>query len=179
MTSFTDAQNRATLADYVSIPHVYAAGRLDRESEGLLLLTSDGNLIHLLTDPRHKLPKTYLVQVEGIPDAKNVDRLRKGVLVQGKRTKPADVELLEHVPALWPREIPIRFRKSVPTAWLRMAISEGMNRQIRRMTAGIGHPTLRLVRMAIGPIHVGSLVPGQWRRLEQTEIQAVFDLRRP
>ena len=178
MTSFTDPQNRATLADYISIPHVYAAGRLDRDSEGLLLLTSDGNLVHLLTDPRHKLPKTYLVQVEGIPEAKSVDRLRKGVLIQKKQTKPAIVELLENAPDLWPREVPIRFRKSVPTAWLHMSILEGMNRQIRRMTAAVGHPTLRLVRMAIGPIHVGSLLPGQWRRLEQREIQTVFDLTR-
>ncbi len=179
MTSFTDGQNRATLADYISIPQVYAAGRLDRDSEGLLLLTSDGNFVHVLTDPRHKLPKTYLVQVEDIPDAKSVDRLMNGVLIQGKQTKPATVELLDHVPDLWPREVPIRFRKSVPTAWLHMAISEGMNRQIRRMTAAVGHPTLRVVRMAIGPIHVDLLLPGQWRRLEQTEVQAVFDMTRP
>ena len=175
MTSFTDALNRATLADYISIPGVYAAGRLDRDSEGLLLLTSDGKLVNLLTDPKHKMPKTYLVQVERIPDGESVNSLREGVLIQGKRTKPANVELLEHGPDLWERGIPIRFRKSVPTAWLHVTISEGMNRQIRRMTAAVGHPTLRLVRMAIGPIQVGSLQPGEWRRLEHAELQSVFD----
>jgi len=173
LTTFTDSQNRATLADFIRVPHVYAAGRLDRDSEGLLLLTSDGQLAHRLTDPSFKLPKSYLVQVERLPGPEELDRLQNGVVIQGKPTRPAMVEVLEKTPDLWPRSIPIRFRKSVPTTWIRMTIIEGMNRQIRRMTAAVGHPTLRLVRTAIGPIQIGSLGSGEWRRLTRREIRAV------
>jgi 23S rRNA pseudouridine2457 synthase len=170
LSKFTDAQGRSTLADYVNVPHVYPAGRLDMDSEGLLLLTSDGDLASRLTSPASKVPKTYLVQIERIPDEAALVRLRRGVLVKGKRTRPARVELLSKEPRVHPRPVPIRFRKSVPTAWLRMEIHEGMNRQIRRMTAQVGHPTLRVIRVAIGSIQLGTLAPGKWRVLRHSEI---------
>lgn len=165
LCQFTDAGGRPTLADYVTIPGVYAAGRLDMDSEGLLLLTNDGELIHRLSDPQHKIPKTYLVQVERVPDAAALAQLRQGVEIEGQRTLPAHVELLSTSPDLWARSTPIRFRKSVPTAWLRITLVEGRNRQVRRMTAAVGHPTLRLVRVAIGPFVLGDLRPGTWREL--------------
>ncbi len=171
LSKFTDAEDRPTLADYVDVPHVYPAGRLDMDSEGLLLLTSDGNLAARLTSPSFKVPKTYWVQVERIPDEAALVQLRKGVLVKGRRTRPAAVDLLAEEPQVHPRPVPIRFRKSVPTAWLRMEISEGMNRQIRRMTAQVGYPTLRVIRVAIGSIQLGPLAPGEWRRLSTSEIQ--------
>ena len=173
VTTFTDNLGRPTIADYVSIPQVYAAGRLDRDSEGLLFLTSDGSLVHRLTDPRYKMPKSYLVQVEGVPDRESLDRLRYGVMVQGKKTKTAQVELLEQPTDLWPRSVPVRFRRSVPTAWLQIVLSEGMNRQIRRMTAIVGFPTLRLIRTAIGSMTLEGLQPGEWRRLEPDEWRAL------
>jgi 23S rRNA pseudouridine2457 synthase len=168
---FTDPDGRPTLSDYIQVRGVYAAGRLDRDSEGLLLLTSDGRLSHRITDPHHKLPKTYWVQVERIPEEAALERLRKGVAVSGARTRPAQVTRLEETPALTPRPVPIRFRKTVPTCWLEMTLREGMNRQVRRMTAAIGHPTLRLVRVAIGPIRLGGLAPGQWRELKAEELR--------
>jgi len=171
LSKFTDAEDRPTLAAYVSMPHVYPAGRLDMDSEGLLLLTSDGNLAARLTSPSYKVPKTYLVQVERIPDEAALVQLRRGVLVKGKRTRPATVHLLTEEPMVHPRPVPVRFRKSVPTAWLRMEISEGMNRQIRRMTAQVGHPTLRVIRVAIGSIRLGALAPGEWRIPSVSEIQ--------
>ena len=175
LTTFTDSQNRTTLASFIPLPHVYAAGRLDRDSEGLVLLTSDGQMAHRLTDPQYKIPKTYLVQVERVPDREALDRLEAGVMIQGKRTRPAIVDIQEVAPVLWERAVPIRFRKSVPTTWLRVTISEGMNRQVRRMTAAIGHPTLRLVRVALGPIQLGKLAPGEWRRLTSDEVAALVD----
>jgi 23S rRNA pseudouridine2457 synthase len=162
------------LADYVEIPHVYPAGRLDMNSEGLLLLTSDGNLATRLTSPFYKVPKTYLVQVERIPDEAALVHLRRGVLVKGRQTRPATVHLLSQEPMVHARPVPIRFRKSVPTAWLRMEISEGMNRQIRRMTAQVGHPTLRVIRVAIGSIQLGTLAPGEWRIPSLTEFQGLL-----
>jgi 23S rRNA pseudouridine2457 synthase len=171
LSKFTDAENRPTLAAYVNMPHVYPAGRLDMDSEGLLLLTSDGSLAARLTSPMYKVPKMYLVQIERIPDEAALLQLRSGVLVKGRRTRPATVHLLTEEPAVHPRPVPIRFRKSVPTAWLRMEISEGMNRQIRRMTAQVGHPTLRVIRVAIGSIQLGALAPGEWRMLSPAEIQ--------
>jgi len=171
LSKFTDAEDRPTLADYVNVPHVYPAGRLDMDSEGLLLLTSDGSLAARLTSPSFKVPKTYWVQVERIPDEAALVQLRRGVLIKGRRTRQAMVNLLAEEPMVHPRPVPIRFRKSVPTAWLRMEISEGMNRQIRRMTAHVGHPTLRVIRVAIGSIQLGSLVPGEWRMLNPAEIQ--------
>jgi 23S rRNA pseudouridine2457 synthase len=173
LSKFTDAEGRPTLADYVLEPQAYPAGRLDMDSEGLLLLTSDGELAHRLTSPLHKISKTYLVQVERIPDESALAQLREGVMVKGKRTRPAKVQRLQDEPAVYPRSVPIRFRKSVPTVWLRMEIQEGMNRQIRHMTAQVGHPTLRIIRVAIGPIRLGSLPPGQWRELRTGELRGL------
>lgn len=170
LPSFTDPEGRPTLADYIDLPGVYAAGRLDRDSEGLMLLTSDGALAHRITDPAHKLPKIYLVQVERVPDEEALSKLRRGVLLSGKRTRPAEVRMLELEPSLPDRPVPIRFRKNVPTAWLELTLHEGMNRQVRRMTAAVGHPALRLVRIAIGPITLGDLQPGQWRAVTAQEL---------
>ncbi len=170
LSCFTDPEGHATLADFISVPSVYPAGRLDYDTEGLLVLTSDGTLAHCITDPRHKLPKVYLVQVERVPNDAALASLRRGVLLKGRRTRPAEVELLAEAPDLPPRPVPIRFRKSVPTAWLKVALREGQNRQIRRMTAAVGHPTLRLVRVAVGPVTLGDLQPGQWRELKGAEM---------
>lgn len=173
LPSFTDAQGRPTLADFVTVPEVYAAGRLDLDSEGLMVLTSDGTLAHRITDPRHKLSKTYLAQVERIPDEAALEQLRRGVLINGKRTRPAEVHLLSETPHLPDRPVPIRFRKSVPTTWLQITLREGLNRQVRRMTAAVGHPTLRLIRIAIGPIRLGNLQPGQCRELTKSELAQI------
>lgn len=170
LSCFTDPEGHATLADFISVPNVYPAGRLDYDTEGLLVLTSDGTLAHRITDPRHKLPKVYLVQVERVPDDAALASLRRGVLLKGRRTRPAEVELLAEAPDLPPRPVPIRFRKSVPTAWLKVTLREGQNRQIRRMTAAVGHPTLRLVRVAVGPVTLDDLQPGQWRELKGAEM---------
>ena len=167
---FTDEKGRPTLADYVKIPNVYAAGRLDMDSEGLMLLTSDGALAHYITDPQHKLPKVYLAQVERIPDDEALKDLRQGILLSGTRTRPAEVQLLSKPPEFPERPVPIRFRKSVATAWLQITLREGLNRQVRRMTAAVGHPTVRLVRIAIGPIILGGLKPGESRELTKSEI---------
>lgn len=171
LSKFTDAEGRPTLAGYVDVPHVYPAGRLDMDSEGLLLLTSNGSLAARLTSPSFKVPKTYWVQVERIPEEAALEQLRSGVLVKGRRTRPATIHLFTEEPKVHPRPVPIRFRKSVPTAWLKMEISEGMNRQIRRMTAQVGHPTLRVIRVAMGSIQLGALAPGEWRISSSSEIQ--------
>jgi len=155
---------RQTLADFIDFPGIYPAGRLDHDSEGLLLLTDEGRLQARIADPRHKLPKTYLVQVEGEPDAAALEALRKGVLLKDGPTLPARAERIDD-PAVWPRDPPIRVRKSVPDCWLSLTIREGRNRQVRRMTAAVGHPTLRLVRWSIGEWQVGDMSPGEWRRL--------------
>ena len=178
LPSFTDQAGRPTLAKYVAIPGVYAAGRLDLDSEGLLVLTSDGALAHYITDPRHELPKVYLAQVERMPTEEALEHLRQGVRLKGRRTKPAEVQVLSEVLALPPRPVPIRFRKSVPTVWLQITLREGLNRQIRRMTAAVGHPTLRLVRIAIGTIELGDLQPGQWRELTTREIAQITATKR-
>lgn len=162
LTQFTDTAGRATLAAYIPVRGVYPAGRLDRDSEGLLLLTDDGRLQHELSDPRHKLPKTYWVQVEGEPDEDALARLRRGVALDERRTRPAQVRRMAH-PSLWPRDPPIRVRQRIPTAWLEMTLTEGRNRQVRRVTAAVGHPTLRLVRYAVGPHTLEGLEPGAWR----------------
>jgi 23S rRNA pseudouridine2457 synthase len=162
-----------TLRDYVPVPEVYPVGRLDRDSEGLLLLTDDGGLQHQLTDPRFAHPKTYLVQVEGAPEDSALESLRRGVVIQGRRTLPAEARLLTEEPKLWPRNPPIRFRKSVPTAWLEIILREGRNRQIRRMSAAVGLPTLRLVRWALGPLTVAGLAPGEWRELDARDSLAL------
>ncbi|GAB3746293.1 pseudouridine synthase [Lysobacter olei] len=167
LCQFTDRSTppRPTLAGFGLPPDVYAAGRLDHDSEGLLLLTDDGGLAHRLTDPRHKQPKTYWVQVEGEPGDDQLDALRRGVALNDGPTRPADVRRID-APALWPRDPPVRFRKTVPDAWLEITISEGRNRQVRRMTAAVGLPTLRLVRVAIGPYRLDDLAPGAWRALD-------------
>ena len=170
---FTDSDGRQTLADYIDLPGVYAAGRLDMDSEGLLLLTSDGRLAHYITDPQHKLPKVYLAQIEHVPNEVALEQLREGVVLNGKKTKPADVRLLLEDPQLPNRPVLIRFRKNVPTVWVEITLREGLNRQVRRMTAAVGHPTLRLVRVAIGPIVLGGLRPGEWRDLTSSEIEQI------
>lgn len=152
----------ATLADLVDVPGVYPAGRLDTDSEGLLLLTDDGVLQHRITDPKHKLVKRYRVQVEREPDEAALERMRDGLQLKDGPTRPCTVERIAEPADLWPRDPPVRHRLSVPTCWLEIGISEGRNRQVRRMTAAIGHPTLRLIRVAIGPWLLGSLRPGQW-----------------
>jgi pseudouridine synthase len=177
VSHFTDADGAPTLADFISIPDVYAAGRLDKDSEGLLILTDDSRLATRITGPRVKMPKTYLVQVERIPDEDALIALRQGVTVQGYHTRPAVTELIDGEPDLPPRSVPIRFRKNVPTAWLKLIIHEGKKRQIRHMTAAVGHPALRLIRVAIGPVILGDLMPGQVRKLARKEIQALRDFR--
>lgn len=151
-------------------PDVYPVGRLDRDSEGLLLLTNDNGLQYRLTDPKFDHPKTYLVQVERIPDAGALGKLRAGVVIEGKKTKPAEVRLLETEPPLPPRSVPIRFRKNVPTAWIEITLREGRNRQIRKMTAAVGHPTLRLVRTKIGELTIYGLDVGESRNLTAEEV---------
>jgi 23S rRNA pseudouridine2457 synthase len=167
LCQFTDRSvpARRTLAEFGLPPGVYPAGRLDHDSEGLLLLTDDGALAHRITDPRHKLHKTYLVQVEGTPTETQLQALRNGVALNDGRTRPARARQLDAAPPLWPRDPPVRFRKTVADAWLELAISEGRNRQVRRMTAAVGLPTLRLVRVAIGDWQLQALQPGEWRTL--------------
>lgn len=176
---FTDVHGRPTLADFITVPEVYAAGRLDLDSEGLMVLTSDGALAHHITDPEHKLPKVYLAQVERSPTDEALERLRQGVLLNGKRTRPAEIALVSEPPSLHDRPVPIRFRKSVPTAWLHITLREGLNRQVRRMTAAVGHPTLRLIRIAIGPIGLGDLQPGQWREVTAQEVKRIDMMQQP
>jgi 23S rRNA pseudouridine2457 synthase len=168
---FSDAKGgRNTLADFVNVPDVYPVGRLDRDSEGLVLLTSDGWLQHRLTDPRYDHPKTYWAQVEGVPTEEALEHLRTGVQVWDDfKTRPAKVRLLGTEPALPPRDPPIRYRAAIPTAWLEIVLTEGRNRQVRRMTAAVGFPTLRLVRAAIGELRLGELAPGTWRELTEQE----------
>jgi 23S rRNA pseudouridine2457 synthase len=173
LCAFTDPEGRPTLADYVDVPDVYAAGRLDLDSEGLLLLTNDGWLIHRLIHPRYRHPRTYLVQVEGLPEPKDLAALQRGVIVKGRRTAPTRAALLTAAPDLPPRSKPIRYRKSVPTAWLRMVLTEGRKRQVRRMTAAIGYPTLRLLRVGLGPLGTEGLQPGEWRELTTGELNAL------
>lgn len=166
LCQFTDRSDppRRTLAEFGLPADVYPAGRLDHDSEGLLLLTDDGALAHRITDPRHKASKTYWAQVEGAPQEAHLDALRRGVALNDGLTLPAKAESIE-APALWPRDPPVRFRKTVPDAWLALTITEGRNRQVRRMTAAVGLPTLRLVRVAIGRWRLDDLRPGQWRML--------------
>ncbi|MET0280360.1 MAG: pseudouridine synthase [Steroidobacteraceae bacterium] len=160
-----DAGQR-TLAEYISLPAVYPAGRLDADSEGLLLLTSDGALQARIANPRHKLPKVYWAQVEGVPNAAALAALQAGVDLGDFTTLPAGARLMDEPPGLWPRDPPIRYRARIPTAWLELTLREGKNRQVRRMTARVGFPTLRLVRAAIGQVRIDGLAPGQWREVE-------------
>ncbi len=174
LTKFTDAEGRPTLANYVDAPNVYPVGRLDMDSEGLLILTDFGLLSQRLTDPAYRHPRTYLVQVERIPDEAALEKLRVGVVIEQKKTLPAHVELLDYEPDLPPRDPPVRFRKSVPTAFLKMTLYEGRNRQVRKMTAAVGHPTLRLIRVSSGPILLEGLQPGEWRDLTEQERTALL-----
>jgi 23S rRNA pseudouridine2457 synthase len=164
LCQFTDTSQRATLANYISTPDIYPAGRLDYDSEGLVVLTNHGKLQHLITDPKNKLPKTYLVQIEGLPDTILLKQLALGVKLNDGLTLPAQVSLIDP-PEVWPRVPPIRERKSIPTSWIKLIICEGRNRQVRRMTAAIGHPTLRLIRIAIGDWQLGNLQPGEWQKI--------------
>lgn len=168
LCQFTDAENRRTLADLVDCPGVYPAGRLDRDSEGLVILTDDGSLQHRISHPRHKLAKTYWVQIEGEITAQALAQLRRGVALKDGLSAPAQAEHLAE-PAIWPRSPPIRQRASIPTQWIELTIHEGRNRQVRRMTAAVGHPTLRLVRVRIGPWSLNDLAPGQWCEAKMPE----------
>jgi 23S rRNA pseudouridine2457 synthase len=163
LSQFTDREGRSTLADFIHLPGVHCAGRLDFDSEGLLLLTDDGRLQQRISSPRFKMPKTYLVQVEGIADAAALERLRRGVDLNDGVTLPANATLIDE-PDLWPRDPPIRLRASIPTSWIELTITEGRNRQVRRMTAAVGYPTLRLVRWRIGDWSLADLPSGAWRR---------------
>ena len=162
LSQFTPEGKWQGLKDWIDVPGVYVAGRLDADSEGLLLLTNDGQLQARIADPRHKMEKTYWVQVEGIPDEAALQRLRDGVELNDGKTLPARARLIAPQPAMWPRNPPIRVRQNIPDCWIELIIREGKNRQVRRMTAAVGHPTLRLVRMAVGPYSIEGLEPGQW-----------------
>lgn len=163
LCQFSPEGTHTTLKDFIALPDIYPAGRLDTDSEGLLILTDDGPLQHRISDPKHKLPKTYWAQVEGIPDQTALDRLQAGLDLGDFVTRPAHVQLIEEPVGLWPRNPPIRVRQQIPTRWLELTIAEGKNRQVRRMTAKVGHPTLRLIRYAIGTYTLDDLAPGAWR----------------
>jgi 23S rRNA pseudouridine2457 synthase len=171
-----DASHRLTLKDFIALADVYPVGRLDRDSEGLMLLTDHGQVQHRLSDPRFAHPRTYWVQVEHLPLAPALAQLCQGVTIKGYRTRPCQAKLLLVEPDLPPREPPIRDRRSIPTAWLELTLHEGKNRQVRRMTAAVGHPTLRLVRVAIAHLELGSLQPGQWRPVTSIERQRLLRL---
>lgn len=164
LTRFTDDAGRPTLAQYIDRPQVYPVGRLDADSEGLLLLTDDGALQHRIADPKFKTAKTYWAQIEGAPEDTRLEPLRAGIAIRDYRTQPARVRIIAE-PAVWPRTPPIRVRKQIPTGWLELQIHEGRNRQVRHMTAAVGYPTLRLIRVAVGAWQLGDLAPGQWREI--------------
>ncbi len=173
LSKFTDAEGRSTLADYIDVTNVYPVGRLDRDSEGLMILTDNGALNARLIHPRYRHPRTYLVQVERVPDQEALRQLRQGVVIKGRQTLPAEADLLHNVPELPSRDPPVRFRKTVPTAFVQITLHEGRNRQVRRMTAAVGHPTLRLIRVAIGPIDLNGLTPGEWQHLTAEQRRAL------
>lgn len=189
LCQFTDdslqAAHRQTLKDFIPIPDIYSVGRLDRDSEGLLLLTDDNQLKHRLCDPKFAHPRTYWVQVENIPDETALTALQQGIDIKGQITRPAIAQLLTPSPDIAPRNPPIRERKNIPTAWLELVLTEGRNRQVRRMTAAVGYPTLRLIRVAIGPsiqtpkLTLNGLAPGQWRYLTTAEIEQFTITKRP
>lgn len=171
LTQFTDKESRPVLADYIDVPGIYPAGRLDKDSEGLLLLTDDGKIQQAVSDPEFKLAKTYYVQVEGIPTDEALEALRAGVVLKDGLTKPAQVSRMDGEPErLWKRDPPVRYRASIPDCWLVISIKEGRNRQVRRMTAAIGHPTLRLIRNAIGDFRLDALQPGELRQVPDEQV---------
>ena len=178
LTQFTDESGRATLKDFVKVPDIYPVGRLDYDSEGLVLLTNDKQLQHRLSDPKFKVEKTYWVQVEGLPTEEAMQKLRRGVIIKNVKTAPAKVRILAPEPAVWERSKPIRFRANIPTTWLEIKISQGMNRQVRKMTAAVGFPTLRLIRPAIGPLSLNELQPGESRELTPDEVKQLKGLAR-
>ena len=165
LCQFRPVAGRLTLKDFIHHPGVHAAGRLDADSEGLLVLTSDGVEQHRITDPRHKMPKTYYVQVDGIPDSAALELLCRGIALNDGVTLPADARAVDEHAWLWPRDPPVRIRKNIPTSWITLTLREGKNRQVRRMTAAVGYPTLRLIRYAIGPWNIDGLAPGHWKNL--------------
>ena len=176
LPQFTDEHGRSTLKDFVPVPNVYPVGRLDYDSEGLMLLTDDKQVQHRLSDPRFKVAKTYWAQVEGEVSAAALAQLRAGVQIKGGLTAPAGARAQPEPDGLWPRSTPIRYRASIPTSWVELELSQGMNRQVRKMCAAVGLPCLRLVRAAIGPLRLGTLQPGEWRELtaaEGTELRRV------
>jgi len=177
LSQFTPEGKWRALGEFVPVKDVYVAGRLDADSEGLLILTDDGKLQAKIADPKHKLEKTYWAQVEGIPDEAALDRMRAGIALSDFTAQPAKVRLIDEPAGLWPRDPPIRFRAAIPTSWLEIRISEGKNRQVRRMTAAIGYPTLRLIRAAIGAATLDGLAVGTWRRIEggYTDLQGNFN----
>lgn len=171
LCQFTPQPGRQTLAGYIDLPGVYPAGRLDADSEGLILLTDDGRLQARIADPRHKLAKTYWAQVEGEPDDRALALLEAGIDLADFRTLPCAARCIAEPPGLWPRDPPIRFRRAIPTSWIELVLREGKNRQVRRMTAHVGLPTLRLIRAAIGPWHLDGLAPGSWRHLDTRHLR--------
>jgi 23S rRNA pseudouridine2457 synthase len=178
LSRFTDEKSRTTLGQFVRLKNVYPAGRLDYDSEGLLFLTDDGRLQSHLSNPRHRLRKVYWAQVEGAPQQQAVRRLREGVRLKDGPTRPAEVRAIDEPSDLWPRNPPIRSRRHIPTHWLEIGITEGRNRQVRRMTAAVGMPTLRLIRCAIGPWALAGLAPGEMRELDPREVLEQLRLQR-
>ena len=177
LSQFKRADGHLSLADFGPFPkNIYAAGRLDADSEGLLLLTNDNIINHRITDPKFEHERTYVVQVEGIPDGSDIERLQNGVMIEGKCTKPARVELLTREPDLQPRAIPIRFRKNIPTSWMEIVLREGRNRQVRKMSAAVGHPTLRLIRTSITFLTIHGLKPGMHREMTPGEVDKLYHL---
>ena len=171
LCQFTDNDGRQTLADFIDIPKIYAAGRLDRDSEGLLLLTNDGKLQSRISHPRHKLPKTYCVQVDGEPNDAALAKLRQGVQLKDGKTEPCKAERIAEPDWLWPRDPPVRYRKSIPTSWIQITLTEGRNRQVRRMTAAVNHPTLRLIRTSIGNITLENLPVGSYEPVDASKFK--------